>query len=68
MASVEAQYLEKEDLSKYQGKWIAVLDKKIIAAGKNISEVYSDVRSKKVSKTPLFQYVPEKGEVDTFIL
>lgn len=63
MSSTEAQFLEKTDLSKYQGKWVAVLDKEIIVSGKNIEEVFTRAKSKAKNKTPLFQYIPESGEV-----
>ena len=68
MASVESQVLESEDFSQYQGMWVAILDKKVIASGKSMSEVYNKVAEAKVIRTPLFQKIPEKGEVDTFIL
>lgn len=68
MASVESQVLESEDFSQYQGMWVAILDKKVIASGKSMSEVYNKVAEAKVVRTPLFQKIPEKGEVDTFIL
>lgn len=48
--------------------WVAILDKKVIASGKTMSEVYNKVAEAKVIRTPLFQKIPEKGEVDTFIL
>jgi len=68
LASVESQVLESEDFSQYQGMWVAILDKKVIASGKSMSEVYNKVAEAKVIRTPLFQKIPEKGEVDTFIL
>lgn len=48
--------------------WVAILDKKVIASGKSMSEVYNKVAEAKVIRTPLFQKIPEKDEVDTFIL
>ncbi|MFQ5783176.1 MAG: DUF5678 domain-containing protein [Nitrosopumilus sp.] len=68
MASVESQILESEDFTQYQGKWVAILDKKVIAVGKTLSEVYDDVAKTGVIRTPLYQKIPQKGEVDTFIL
>lgn len=66
--SVEAQVLESEDFSQYQGMWVAILDKKVIASGKTMAEVYDKVLQSDVIRTPLFQKIPEKGEIDTFIL
>lgn len=48
--------------------WVAILDKKVIASGKSMSEIYDKVLELKVSRTPLFQKIPEQGEADRFIL
>jgi len=66
--STESGVLESADLSEYQGMWIAILDKKVIASGKTMSEVYDKVLDQKIVRTPLYQRIPEKGEVETFIL
>lgn len=68
MASVESQVLESEDFTQYQGKWVAILDKEVIASGKTMSEVYDQVQLAKVVRTAFFQKIPEKGAIDTFIL
>ena len=68
MASVESAFLESEDLSKFQGKWVAILDKEIIAFGETLTEVYEKILKKSVTRTPLYQRIPPKGEIDTFIL
>lgn len=68
LSSVESQILETKDFTKYQGMWVAILDKKVIASGKTIGEVYDKVADSKVIRTPLFQKIPAKGEIDTFIL
>jgi hypothetical protein len=68
LSSIESQFLETEDFSAYQGKWVAILDKKIIAVGDTITEVYEKTLSVPSARTPLFQKIPKKGETDTFIL
>jgi len=68
LTSVESQVLETEDFSQYQGMWVAILDKQVIASGETMSEGYNKVAEAKVIRTPLFQKIPEKGEVDVFIL
>jgi orotate phosphoribosyltransferase-like protein len=65
---VESQFLETEDFSAYQGKWVAILDKKIIATGNTIAEAYENALKSSPTRTPLFQRIPNKGETDTFIL
>ena len=57
-------YFLKADVSKYIGKWIAIIDNKIIASGKNAKEVY-DEAVKKSNKKPLITRVPDK---ETMIL
>lgn len=69
MSSVEAQFLSSmENREQYRGKWIAILDKKIIAEGKDLSEVYQEAMKKSNGRTPLFEQIPEKDEDDTLIL
>lgn len=68
MASVESQVLESEDFAQYQGMWVAILDMKVIASGKTLSEVYENVAKTDAIRTPLFQKISVKGEIDTFIL
>lgn len=68
MASPESKFIESEDLTQYQGMWVAILDKKVVAEGKTMSEVYDKVMKEEIVRTPLYQRIPEKGEVDAFIL
>ena len=68
MSSVESQFLETEDFAAYQGKWIAILDKKIIAVGDTMTEAYEKALKEYPARTPLFCRIPNKGETDTFIL
>lgn len=68
MSSVEAQFLESEDFTDYEGEWIAILDRKVIAHGKTFSEAYDKVLSLSPVRTPLFHRIPKKDEIDTFIL
>jgi len=69
LSSLEGKFLETSDeIKKFKGKWIAILDTKIIAYGKNLSEVYEKTLKKNPHRTPLYHRVPLEGEVDTFIL
>ena len=68
MTSAELEFLETEDLSEYQGRWIAILDKKVIAVGDTMAEAYEKALSVSPARTPLFQRIPKKGETDTFVL
>ncbi|MGB9002753.1 MAG: DUF5678 domain-containing protein [Nitrosotalea sp.] len=68
MSSIESQFLESNDFSEYEGKWVAILDKKVIAHAKTLAEVYDKIASLQLSRTPLFHRIPTKNEIDTFIL
>jgi hypothetical protein len=68
LSSVESQFLETGDFVAYQGKWVAILDKKIIAVGDTMAEAYEKALKESTTRTPLFYRIPNKGETDTFIL
>lgn len=55
------------DLSKYQGKWVALLGNKVLASGETLKDIEKYVKesvSKKtpISKRPAAFKVPRKGE------
>lgn len=67
--STESQFLMSlETLDQYRGKWVAILDSKVLAEGKNLEEVYKKAMIEAKGRTPLFEYIPEKGEEQTLIL
>ena len=69
MSSIENEFLmSMEDVERYKGKWIAILDKEIIAEGKILSEVYLEAMKKSKGRTPLFDHIPEKLDEQTLIL
>lgn len=69
MSSVESQYLlSLENKEQYRGKWVAILDSKIIAEGKDLPEVYRKALEISKNRTPLFEHIPEKEEEETLIL
>lgn len=57
-----------QNLEPYRGKWIAILDNKVIAEGMDLKKVYEEAMQKSKGRTPLFNRVPEKDEDDTLIL
>ncbi|MFZ1077153.1 MAG: DUF5678 domain-containing protein [Nitrosotalea sp.] len=69
MSSIESQFLTSmKNRKAYTGKWIAILDKKIIAEGKDLKQVYKEAMKKSKSRTPLFEQIPEKDGEETLIL
>jgi len=66
--SKELQWISKnpEKLSMYGGKWIALIDNRLIATGNSLSNVRNE--AKKISKKePLVFKVPRKDE-ENYIL
>lgn len=49
------------NLERYLGKWIAIVNKKVIAEGENVKEVYEEARKKYPSKKPLVVCVPKSA-------
>jgi len=69
LSSPESKFLmELENKEKYLGKWIAILDSKIIVAGKDLSAVYDEAMKEGKGRTPLFEFVSEKQQAETLIL
>ncbi len=55
-------YLE-EDLSRYAGMWIAILDRKVVASGRKIAEVLEEFKKAYPGKTPLITKINAKLSV-----
>lgn len=51
--------ITEEEMSKYAGEWIAVVDSKTVAHGKSFKEVYSYVNSNYPNKRPLIGKLPD---------
>ncbi len=69
MSSRESEFLmSMEDMEQYKGKWIAILDDKVIAADEILSKAYSEAIQNSKGRTPLFEYIPKKLDEQTIIL
>ncbi len=69
MSSVESEFvLNLKNREQYAGKWIAILDSKIIAEGEDVEQTYNDALAVCKGRTPLFEQVPLKQEEETLIL
>jgi len=51
--------LSEEMMTKYAGKWIAVINGDVVASGKSFKEVYELVKIKHPKSKPLYGLVPE---------
>ncbi len=52
----------REEVEKFTGKWIAVLNGKILATGDSVSNVMEVVRGKHIKGLPLVTKVPRRDE------
>jgi len=51
----------KLDTSKYLNQYIVMIDKKVVANGKDIVSLLNSVRKKYPHKTPFIAKIPEKS-------
>ena len=54
--------LHFDELEKYAGKWVAILEDKVIAVGDTVKEVMASVQESGVEESPLVTLVPPKDE------
>ncbi|HLC53649.1 MAG TPA: DUF5678 domain-containing protein [Candidatus Nanoarchaeia archaeon] len=54
------QYYMEADMSRYIGEWVAIIDNKIIAHGKNVKTVAEQARLLSSGKKFLLARVPDK--------
>lgn len=57
--SKEFEFYLKADLSKYEGKYIAIVEDKVIASGDNANQVFEEAQ-KKTGKIPTLAKVPKE--------
>ena len=53
------------DFSKYKGKYIALVDEKVVASGDNAEKVLNEAKSKYPNKDVILRKIPEE---ETLIL
>lgn len=54
------EWYVKTDFSQYTGKWLAILDKKVVAVGRTIQEVLEKVKKEYPAKRPLVTKIRDK--------
>ncbi len=50
----------KIDFSKYKGKYVAIIDNRIVASGGNAVKVLEEARLKNPGKEPVLRKIPEE--------
>jgi len=46
------EWFLQQDLSRYSGKWLAIMDKKVIASDRNMDKVMAKVKKEFPNKKP----------------
>lgn len=59
MASKEFDFYLKADLSKYEGEYIAIIEDKVVASGKNAKKVFEEAKKKFPDKLPTLAKIPK---------
>ena len=60
MVSTEFEFYLKADLRKYEGKYVAIVDDKVVASGDNAKEVLNEAKRKFPSKMPTLAKIPRE--------
>ena len=56
-------YYANADLSKYVGEWVAIVDNKVVAHGKNLKEIIKKTKEQKPNQTPFVAKIPTTKNV-----
>ena len=56
----EIKWFSKANLSKYIGKYIAIVDNRVVSSGENAKEVWKTAKEKYPDKTPSLAKVPKE--------
>lgn len=54
------EWFLKSDFQEYSGKWLAIIDKKVVAAGGNVDEIINQTKKKYPNKKPFITKVRDK--------
>lgn len=60
MVYTDYQWFIQQDLSSYAGKWVAIINRKVVASGKDPAVVVKEVKQNYPSKTPLLTKIRNK--------
>lgn len=63
MSYATYEWFLKKDLSEYAGKWIAIIDNKIVASGHEVAKVIAGARKAFPNKKPFITKVQNKLSV-----
>jgi len=61
----DIQWFAKQDFRKYKGKFIAIVDQKVVASGDDANKVWNKAKKLHPKKTPIITSIP-RGETLVF--
>ena len=68
MNNLENDYLlALEEITPYEGKWVAVINGKIVCSNISLIETKRDFTKLNINQSPLFDRIPKKEESVTLI-
>ena len=53
------EWFLKNDLRDYSGKWLAIIDKKVVASGDNVNQIIQKVKKEHPNKKPFITKVKD---------
>lgn len=60
---INYEWFLKKDFSEFSGKWLAIIDKTIVATGKDVNKLIKEVKTKYPNKRPFITKVKNKLSV-----
>ena len=57
------EWFLKQDFSRYSGKWLAIIDKKVVASNEKVNNLIKDVKKEFPSKRPFITKIKAKLSV-----
>ena len=57
---MDYEWFLEQDLTEYSGKWLAILNKKVVAYGNDVNQVIKQVKDRYPNKKPLITKIRDK--------
>jgi orotate phosphoribosyltransferase-like protein len=54
------EYFMKNDFSRYEGKWVVIVNKRVVATGNNIKKMLEKVKKEFPTSEPFLAKIPSK--------
>ena len=54
------EWFLKEDFKNYAGKWLAIIDKRVVASGDDVKQIIQQAKEKYPNKKPLITKIRDR--------